>query len=177
MSKRLTSRLVPVTLSAICLACLSGGPVTAEQRGPTGQQQRGGQPQQPQPQQLPQTQQQQQIARMQEMIRHTEQVATRAQEMSQSFGVQAGQAEAVEQRERLRILQQMCDSIAVSARETRRSMDRIRDVVQEGTMTQDRDMQRDMEQMQERLQVVAGGLEDALNAMVRVQQRLGPSDQ
>ena len=42
-------------------------------------------------------------------------------------------------------------------------------------MTQDRDTQRDMEQVREQLQVVASGLDDALNAMAPLQQLLGTS--
>jgi hypothetical protein len=146
----------------------------AQQRG----QQQAGQVQQQRPtpqiqqqQQVQQARQQQQMAQMQEMIRNMEQIANGARQVSQAFGQQIEQAQG-QLRERLRVFQQMCDSIDTSARETRRSMDRIQEMLQDQAMTQDQDMQRDMDQMREHLQAVSDGLEDAVSTMDQIQQRL-----
>jgi hypothetical protein len=98
-------------------------------------------------------------------------VATRAQKLSDAFGQEIVRTQG-QQRERLRVFQQMCDSIQMSARETYRSMDRIQEMLQDETITRDRDMQRDMDRMRQHFDSVSKNLEETLTPMERIRDRL-----
>jgi hypothetical protein len=97
--------------------------------------------------------------------------ATRAQKLSDAFGQEIVRTQG-QQRERLRVFQQMCDSIQMSARETYRSMDRIQEMLQDETITRDRDMQRDMDRMRQQFDSVSKNLEETLTPMERIHDRI-----
>ena len=75
-------------------------------------------------------------------------------------------------RDQVRLLQQLCDSVNAQSRETRRSMDRISVMLRDQTMAQDRDMVRDMDRLQERLHTVTDGLQEMVTTMEQMQKRL-----
>ena len=101
-------------------------------------------------------------------------IATRAQKLSDAFGQQVVRVQG-QQRERLRVFQEMCDSIQMSARATYRSTDRIQEMLQDETMTRDRDMHRDMDRMRQYFDGLSKNLEEALTTMERIQDRLQSS--
>jgi hypothetical protein len=75
-------------------------------------------------------------------------------------------------RQQSQVFQQMCDSVNVSARETHQNMNRIHQMLQDPAVTQDPDMQRDMDQLREHAETMTQGMEQMLDSLDQVQQRL-----
>jgi hypothetical protein len=75
-------------------------------------------------------------------------------------------------RERQRLVQQMCDSLQARAQETRRSMERVNQMLQDQTLTRDREMTRDMDQLREHLHASSSNLQETLQTLERIQERL-----
>ena len=98
-------------------------------------------------------------------------VGVRAQQLSQSMTQQMGRLRS-QDRDQARLLVQLCDGVEAQARETRRSMDRINQMVQDRDMAQDRDMQRDMDRLRVRLNDVTSGLEEMVTTMEQMHTRL-----
>ena len=82
-----------------------------------------------------------------------------------------------QEREQLRLLQELNEGVNAQARETQRTMDRIRLMLQDQTTAQDREMQRDTERLRTHLNAVTEGLQEMATVMEqmhkRVQQRIG----
>jgi hypothetical protein len=75
-------------------------------------------------------------------------------------------------RDQLRLLQQLCDQVGVQARETKRTMDQLHQMLQDRTLLQDRDMQQDMDRLRLHSTQVGDGMQEMLNAIDRIQTRL-----
>lgn len=151
-------RVVAVTL-LLALLTTGASSVAAQQR-PQGQQQA---------QQAAMQQQQQQQA-MQAMVERMNRLVDRANLMSQHVAQQLQQRGQV--RDQDRALQQLCDSYGDMARQMQQSMDRIHQLTQDPTWQADPDMQRDMDRLREHVGTMADQLDEALNIMDRVTQRL-----
>jgi len=100
-----------------------------------------------------------------------DQVVTRTQRLSQTMTQQMDRLRT-QDRDQARLLLQTCDAINAQARETRRSMDRIHQMLQDPAMARDRDMQRDMDRLRDRLHVVTDGLEEMATTLDQMHTRL-----
>jgi hypothetical protein len=114
---------------------------------------------------------QQQMAQMQQLMQQTDRIATRAQQLSQTFGQQMERSQG-QARHQQQIFQRMCDSVNVSAREARQNMDRIQQMLKDPGLAKDPDMQRDMDRLREHVGTMTTSMEEMLNTMDQVQQRL-----
>lgn len=161
----MTRHIRPGITSALAVAGLVlMAPVLAQQRGTP--------PPQP-PQQMGQHQmtQQQMLEHVQQQSQRMEQIALRAQEMSRTMTQQMSQVRD-QNRDQFRLLQQFCDAVGAQARETKRTMDQLHQMLQDRTMLQDRDMQQDMEHLRLHSTQVGDGLQEMLGAIERIQNRL-----
>jgi hypothetical protein len=100
-----------------------------------------------------------------------DQIALRAQDMSRQMAQQMSQARD-QQRDHLRLLQQYCDAMGTQARETKRTMDQLHQMLRDETMLRDPDMQQDMDRLRLHSTVVADGMQEMVGAIERIHARL-----
>jgi hypothetical protein len=132
------------------------------------------QPQRPQPQPGQAGRQppmQQHMIQMQDMMRDMDRIASRAGQLSQQFAEQQSRLRD-QDRDRVRLVQQMCDSLQATAQETRRSMDRVHRMMQDRTLTRDEAMMRDVDRLREHLRTSGDNLQETLRTLERIQDRL-----
>jgi peptidoglycan hydrolase CwlO-like protein len=153
-----TFRVVAVMLLLVSLA--AGASSVAAQQRQQGQQQA---------QQAAMQHHQQQQA-MQAMVERMNRLVERANLVSQHLAQQLQQRGQA--RDQDRALQQLCDSYGDMTRQMQQSMDRIHQLTQDPTLQNDPDMQRDMDRLREHVGTMADQLDEALNIMDRVTQRL-----
>ncbi len=167
------------TCGAVALAALVVGTlplhVQAQGRGQgTGGaatqagQQHAQQPQQAQRQ--AQVAQQQRLAtQMQTMVQRMTQLQTRAQTLAD--GIRSQTRNRIQTTERERLMLGTCEALEGQARQMRQLAERAHEMAGSREFGGDRLMQRDMEQLRQRLQTMANELEGSLQLMERVRQR------
>jgi hypothetical protein len=140
------------------------------QQGGTGQQQ--GQRQQPRAQAPQQTSQQQesmarqQAQHMEQMQQRLHQLEQRAERLAGGFGAQ----QQLGTRERSML--QLSDALRETTRSMRRSMDQLHLNLRDPDLIRDRDMQRDMERLHDRVGRMADQMDESLAIMERLRDRL-----
>lgn len=143
---------------------------------PTFAQQRGGQ------QVGQQATQQQQMAR-QQMMMQMEQTMQRLHRLEQQAGLlaqnmkqRASQGAGGQFATRDRAMLQLCDSVSDLSRGMLQTMDRIQQHLNDPALAGDRDMQRDMDRLRLHVEEMTGPLEEAIQDMDRIQDRLHKPD-
>ncbi|MDY7093008.1 MAG: hypothetical protein SX243_08560 [Acidobacteriota bacterium] len=140
-------------------------------------------------QQAAQHMNQRQMERMTQALERVQRLEQRANRMmeqmagtgkpaagGQSMGGQAMGGQMAGMGDRDRQMMQLCDSVATLAGDMTRAMDRIHQNLQDPDFARDRDMQRDMDRLREHIEDMTGPLEDALQTMDRMRDRLHKPD-
>ncbi len=182
----MTLKLRTLPLVAALAAVVTVAPLSAQRGQMTAPRAAG---QQSVSQQLSQQQMaaQQQMAQIDRTMQRLHQLEQQATTLAQTHAQRASQAAAGQNGAGLngaglngaglngagdQAMQQLCDSMANLAGDMTKTMDRIHQNLQDPALVQDKDMLKDMDRMRLHIEDMAGPLEDALNAMDRMQDRL-----
>ena len=136
------------------------------------------QPQPTTPQQqapgVPQQWQEQQMAQIRVMAQHLEQVQLRARHLADGANREMNRTEGREAT-RYRLMLQAAQALEESARQTGTLAARAEDMLRDRDMVRDQSMQRDMDRLREHLRIMDQQLDGALQALERLQMRVGPT--
>ncbi len=154
---------------AMALALLLGftGPLYAQ--GGAGAR-RGGQQQQAVGQKQGELMQERQLVQAQEMQQRMHRILERAHQLNRELTQQAARQHSglmTQNRE----LQRICESVEGMAQHMNRVMEGSRNMLGDPALARDRQMQRELERLRERMDDVAGQMENTLQIMERLQQR------
>jgi hypothetical protein len=163
----MTLKIKAFPLVALTIAVVAAAPAVAQGGGQMAAQQGAGQQQMGQ-----QMAQQQQLAQMDQSMQRLHQLEQQATDLAQNMAQRAGQAGAGPLGPGDQAMQQLCDSVANLAGGMAKAMDRIHQNLRDPALVQDQDMLRDMDRLRLHVEDMAGPLEDALQTMTRMQDRL-----
>ena len=162
--------MVRQTLAALAAATLVTGTAWAQGGGkapPQGQQARPAQT--AARQQQMQQQHQQMMTQMQETVQRMTQLQERAHQLAQGAQQQMqNRAQATEQQ---RLMLRTCEAFDLQAQQMKMLAERAQEMIRSREFQGDGEMQRDMNQLRERLHAMANEMDGALKLMERVRQR------